>query len=102
MSTTFTMPTSPETLELLGSIADEMVSEFGITRAEAVARINAHWHGQDLSDEDCLVPHEDERFWAFVIYYGRNVPDWSPGADRSGWVPTEPPAAGSEYWTVRG
>ncbi|QHC31538.1 hypothetical protein [Streptomyces sp. HF10] len=101
MTTTFIMPTSPETRELLDSIADEMVTEIGIPYAEAVARINAHWHRQDLSDEDCIVLHEDERFWAFVMYYGRNVPDWRPGADRSGWVPTEPPAAGTKFWTVR-
>ncbi|WBO63655.1 hypothetical protein [Streptomyces camelliae] len=94
------MPTSSETLELLDAIADEMVSEFGISRAEAVARINEQWHGQDLSDEDSLILHEEEHYWAFVIHYGGNVPDWSPGADRSTWAPKPPPAAGSGFWTV--
>ncbi|QDY78217.1 hypothetical protein [Streptomyces qinzhouensis] len=100
MSTTYAMPTSPETLEFLDSIADDMVAEFGVSRAEAVARINEQWHGQDLSDEDSLILHEEESYWAFVIYYGGKVPDWSPGADRTTWVPKPPPAADSGFWTV--
>ena len=96
---TYTMPTCADTLELLDLVADHMVDEFGISRAEAVARINEQWHGQDLSDEDDIILHEDERFWAFTIYYG-DVPDWTPEADRTSWLPKAPPAPGSVFWTV--
>ncbi|NEB77341.1 hypothetical protein G3I40_19255 [Streptomyces sp. SID14478] len=96
---TYTMPTCEDTLELLDLVADWMVEELGISRAEAVARINRQWHGLDLSDEDDLILHEDERFWALTIYYGQ-VPDWSPEADRTGWIPQAPPAPDSVHWTV--
>ncbi|MEU6661568.1 hypothetical protein [Streptomyces sp. NPDC046821] len=101
MSTgSYTMPTCPQTRELLDAVVDEMVAEFGIVRAEAVARVNVQWDGQDLSVEDDLILHEDERYWAFTIYYGGHVPDWSPGADRAAWVPVAPPAPDSRFWTV--
>lgn len=66
----FLMATSGESLELLEAIADEMVSQFSLARAEAVARINDHWRGQDLSSENEVILHEDEYYWALWIYYG--------------------------------
>lgn len=94
----FRMKTSAETLELLDAIADEMTALLSISRAEAVARINQQWHGTDLSGEDEIILHEDERYWALWIYYGGNVPDWSPAADRSTWTPRPLPARGSGLW----
>ncbi|MFJ8823915.1 hypothetical protein ACIREE_19300 [Streptomyces sp. NPDC102467] len=96
---TYTMPTCDATNELLEFIVDRMVAELGLSRAEAVARINRQWHGQDLSGEDDIVLHEDERFWALTIYY-EDVPDWSAEADRAWWVPKAPPAPDSVYWTA--
>jgi hypothetical protein len=99
MNSEFIMPASPETTEFLDAIVDEMVSEFKVTRAEAIARINEQWCGQDLSGEDCLILHEEESYWAFVVYYGGNVPDWSPNADRTAWLPKPPPVSDSGLWT---
>jgi hypothetical protein len=85
---------------LLNAIADEMVSLFGITRAEAVARINEQWHHQDLSSDDDVILHEDEYYWALFIYFGGNVPDWSRTADRSEWSSRPVPAQQSGYRPV--
>lgn len=100
MMSDFLMATSGESLELLEAIADEMVSQFSLARAEAVARINDHWRGQDLSSEDEVILHEDEYYWALWIYYGGKVSDWSPGADRSAWVPRAAPSRDSACWTI--
>jgi hypothetical protein len=94
----FLMKTSGESLELLNAIADEMVTLFSISRTEAVARINQQWRGTDLSGEDEIILHEDERYWALSIYYGGSVPDWSPSADRSAWSPQPVPPRGSGLW----
>ncbi|WP_156877901.1 hypothetical protein [Shimazuella kribbensis] len=93
------MPTSAETLDLLNAIVDEMIAQFSITRAEAVARINKCWHRTDLSSEDDLILHEDEYYWALGIYFG-DVKDWSPDADRSTWTPLPKPSRNSGYWTI--
>ncbi|MEV0269539.1 hypothetical protein AB0H43_12220 [Hamadaea sp. NPDC050747] len=97
--TTFHMPVSPDVRELLDAIADEMVGQFGITRAEAVARINQQWHRHDLSGENEIILHEDEHYWALAIYFGE-VPDWSPTADRSKWTPKSVPPRDSGHWPV--
>jgi len=39
-----------------------MTRLFGIPRDEAVARINAHWKGQPILDEQDIVYHESEEF----------------------------------------
>lgn len=90
--------TSAETRELLDDIADEMSSAFSIPRPEAVARINEHWGDLDLSSGDDLVLHEDAYYWALWIYFGGAVPDWSPQADRTAWVPRAVPPRGSGHW----
>lgn len=94
----FLMKTSGETLELLNAIVDEMAGRFSISRAEAVARVNQQWQGTDLSGEDEIILHEDEHYWALWIYFGGNVPDWSPGADRSSWTPRPAPQRDSGLW----
>jgi len=77
-----------------------MVEMFGISRAEAIARINAQWDGQEFLEGDIIL-HEDEYYWALFIYYDGAVPDWRPDADRSGWTPRAAPELGTDYWTVR-
>jgi hypothetical protein len=92
------MRTSTESFEYLQDIVDEMVLQFSIGRAEAIARINQLWHGQDLSAEDDLIFHELPYYWAFRIYYAGSVPDWSPTADRSGWPVWSAPSLDSGFW----
>ncbi|MFY1634134.1 hypothetical protein ACN27F_12770 [Solwaraspora sp. WMMB335] len=96
----YQMDLSVEVRELLDATAAEMVELFGISRAEAVARINEQWHGQDFSGDDEIVLHEDRRYWAMIIYFGE-VPDWSDDADRSDWVPRPAPSRQSGHWTTR-
>ena len=96
----FLMPATGEVHELFGLIASEMVALFGISRAEAVARINAHWQQFEFLGENEIILHEDEYYWALFIYFDGNVPDWSRNADRSGW-PTRPaPPRDSNCWTI--
>ncbi|MEU8436621.1 hypothetical protein AB0F18_27690 [Streptomyces sp. NPDC029216] len=97
----FLMATSPETLDLLRATAEEMARLCSITLAEAVARINYHWCGLDLSQKDDLILHEDDYYWALSIYFrDQEIKDWSPLADRSTWVPRPVPPTGSRYWTL--
>ncbi|WP_327286286.1 MULTISPECIES: hypothetical protein [unclassified Streptomyces] len=96
----YLMATSADSLDLLDAIAAEMVELFSITRGEAVARINAQWCGIDLSQENELILHEDGYYWGLSIYFGGEVADWSPTADRSGWTTRPAPPAGSKFWTV--
>lgn len=96
----FLMVTAESTASLLADIVAELVAQFGISRAEAVARVNQQWKGQDLSAEDDIILHEDAAHWATFIYFGGVVRDWRPGADRSSWPVREPPPPGSDCWTV--
>ncbi|MCF3180527.1 hypothetical protein IPZ70_11360 [Streptomyces polychromogenes] len=98
-ATEFLMATSPETLDLLRATAQEMSELCGISRAEAVARVNWQWEGLDLSGEDEIIMHEDEYYWALRIYFA-DVLDWRPTADRSDWTPRPGPPAGSRCWTL--
>ena len=95
----FLMPVTDRVRDLFVDIADEMVNLFGISRPEAVARINARWRNQEFLREDEIILHEDERFWALVIYYV-DVPDWAESADRRGWKVKAPPARDSGCWTL--
>lgn len=93
------MPATAAITEFFGDIADEMVNLFNITRAEAIARINAHWDGQEFTGKHGdLIQHEDDHFWAMQIYY-LDVPDWDPNADRSAWTPVPRPQD-PRFWTT--
>ena len=97
--TDYLMPISPDVLRLFDRIVNTMVEQFGISRGEAVARINAKWDGFSfLGDDGKLLTHEGNYFWALEIYYD-DVPDWSPDADRSSWNPLPPPED-PRFWTA--
>ncbi|WP_354643003.1 hypothetical protein [Kitasatospora camelliae] len=91
--------------EYFSDIADEL-QKFGISRAEAVARVNAAWEGVEFEPYPDLVCHEDPEYWAHRFYYdnGRNdnrpVPYWDEDADRSSWLIKPPPPADSPAWTL--
>ena len=91
---------SDEVGELLRDTVDEMTAMFGISKAEAVARINAQWEGQEFLERSDIVLHEDSYYWSLFIYYGGDVPDWSPEADRSSWIVKSVPPRDSEFWTI--
>lgn len=56
-------------------IVEVMVNHFGITRDEAVERINRHWRGQKILGED-VIYHEDAEYWAKTIFYGKDSLWW--------------------------
>jgi hypothetical protein len=85
--------------ELLCDTAEEMTKLFGISKAEAVARINAQWPDQKFLEDSDIILHEDQYYWALFIYYNGDVPDWGPSVDRSSWIPAPKPSD-SKYWTI--
>jgi hypothetical protein len=78
----FMMPTSPESLESLRDITDVLVGRFGLSRAEAVARVNRAWGDQDLASGPDLLGHEDPEHWARGLH-GQEKPN--RGGERDGW-----------------
>jgi hypothetical protein len=97
--TEFLPPATPDVLRLFSDTADEMTSLFGISRAEAVARINAKWEGRKFLRKDELMLNQDPYYWALFIFYGREVPGYRD-IDRSAWESAPPPPANSPNWTI--
>lgn len=95
----FLMQAPPETLDYLREIAEEMQRRFGISRAEAVARINAAYGGETFDEWPDLMCHELPEHWAYGLYYG-DVPYWDENADRSRWQAREAPPRDSLAWTI--
>lgn len=72
-------------------IVHQMVLRFGITRDEAVGRVNQAWgHLDHIADTD-LIFHQSPPEWAGDIYYGRDSGWWN-GEDGLRPVPYEPEA----------
>ncbi|GFJ95636.1 hypothetical protein [Phytohabitans rumicis] len=78
-----------EALAFCEQIVDTMVRGYGISRSEAVARVNRQWSqaappgrvpriwivGLDIAY------HEAADYWAGAIYYGPDSHWWDPDAD---------------------
>ncbi|GAA2741318.1 hypothetical protein [Kitasatospora cinereorecta] len=95
----FNLDADEEMQDFFSAIADEL-QKFGISRAEAVARVNDAWAGQTFSPYPDIACHESPEHWAYDFYYGEPVPYWDPNADRSKWRATPPPPADSDAWTL--
>ncbi|MFJ6571559.1 hypothetical protein ACIQNU_29545 [Streptomyces sp. NPDC091292] len=89
-------------------IAQEMTERFGISRAEAVARINERYGEIEISPFPDLMGHEMPEFWAYGLYYrpdarGR-LPSGDAGADEdiaeSALEVRPPPPTDSPAWTL--
>jgi len=85
MAGEFLMRLDNRMLQYFRDVAEEMVSRFGISRAEAVARINETYGALDISRYPDLMCHELPQFWAYGAYYhpddeGR-LPIGDPKAD---------------------
>ncbi len=63
----FGMAVSPQVEEYLWEIAEEMAERFGISRAEAVARIAHEWGDMTFEPENDLIFHELPEYWAHVL-----------------------------------
>lgn len=78
-----------EALAFCEDIVDMMVSGYGISHGEAVARVNQHWSHADppgrvpriwIVGSD-IVYHEEAEVWAALIYYGPDSRWWDPEVD---------------------
>ncbi|WP_354643002.1 hypothetical protein [Kitasatospora camelliae] len=101
----FLMEADEGMLGFFSAIADVLQS-FGISRAEAVARVNHAWGDQKFDPYPDLMCHEDAEYWAHGLYYtdgsndGTVVAYWEEYPDRSTWRITPPPPADSPAWTL--
>jgi hypothetical protein len=84
-------------------MAQEMVARFGISRAEAVARINGAYAEREFAPYPDLICHELPEYWGYGLYFRPNagrLPDDDPDTDLSVWEVRPAPARGSAAWTV--
>jgi hypothetical protein len=65
----FQLDAPDELQDFFRDIATEMTLSFGISRAEAVARINWHWRGRQFAPRNDLVLHAPPSHWAITIFY---------------------------------
>ncbi|WP_217568276.1 hypothetical protein [Streptomyces sp. GbtcB7] len=99
----FLMALDEGMLAYFREMADEMVTRFGIPRAEAVARINRAYAGQEFGLYPDLMCHELPEYWAYGLYFKPNtgrLPDDDPDTDQSVWEVRPAPPAGSPAWTL--
>ncbi|CAM5653913.1 hypothetical protein [Streptomyces fumanus] len=90
-------------LRFFREIADELVTRFGISRAEAVARINAAYEGADIDPYPDIMCHEEPEYWAYGLYFlpkdGR-LPHGDSVEDLSEWEIRPAPPQDSHVWTL--
>jgi hypothetical protein len=53
----------------VASVVDAMTFLFGVSRQEAVLRVEQHWRLQLLAGPDDVVYHETPEYWAQTIYW---------------------------------
>ncbi|MFF9807073.1 hypothetical protein ACF1G5_18480 [Streptomyces coeruleorubidus] len=107
--TEFVLPLDDEMLAYFREMTDVLVEHIGISRAEAVARINAaygtrEWVALDLD----LMGHELPEYWAYAVYYApdsqHRLPIGDPTADADLDFSTHPvrpaPPKDSPFWTL--
>ncbi len=79
----FKFKTDSEGYRFCRRIADEMKKQFNISEQEAFGRINENWKHL-IIDQNSILFHEDEEYWAKDLYYGHdsywwmNPPDLKP------------------------
>jgi hypothetical protein len=91
-------------LDYFREIADEMVSRFGISRPEAVARINATYEGSEIEPYPDLMCHELPEYWVYGLYFeprDGQLPYGAPGEDLSHWDVRPAPPEDSHVWTLK-
>ncbi|MEV0639676.1 hypothetical protein AB0I77_33020 [Streptomyces sp. NPDC050619] len=91
-------------LDYFRQIAEEMVGRFGISRAEAVARINATYEGEEIEPYPDLMCHEPAKYWAYGLYFEPRegqLPYGAPGENLSEWAVRPAPPADSHVWTLK-
>ncbi|WP_409470223.1 hypothetical protein [Streptomyces sp. HC307] len=97
-------------LEYFRAMADVLVEHFGISRAEAVARINERYGGLEIDPYPDIMCHEMPEYWAYGTYYlpddqgrlpiGGSVADRDIDFERLQVRPAPPRP--SRFWTIQG
>ncbi|WP_237330251.1 hypothetical protein [Streptomyces sp. BA2] len=64
----FLMPLDDGMLEYFREIVDEAVTRFGVSRAEAVARVNERYGELEISPYPDLMCHELPEYWVYGLY----------------------------------
>ncbi|MET7700980.1 hypothetical protein [Streptomyces sp. NPDC005485] len=103
----FLLRLDEEWLDYFREIADVLVERFGISRAEAVARINEAYAAEELQPmgQD-LLGHELPEFWAHRLYFRPDArglfPSGDPTADGdlARWDVRPAPRRDSAAWTL--
>ncbi|MEU6286556.1 hypothetical protein [Streptomyces sp. NPDC046988] len=92
-----------EMLQYFREIVDELTSRFGMSRAEAVARVNAAYEGADIEPYPDLMCHEEPDYWAYRLYFlpkdGRD-PHSGIVENLSEWETRPAPPRSSHVWTL--
>ena len=86
-------PTDAEFAAWCDQIADQLIARFGVSREEAIGRINRDWRLCDcLGPYVYLAYHEDPDYWAEEIYFGKDSRYWMAPEDREklGLGPVKP------------
>ncbi|MFE2826310.1 hypothetical protein [Streptomyces sp. NPDC059271] len=104
----FLIDLDAEWLAYFREMADVLVTRFGVSRAEAVARVNERHVGEDLAPmgED-LLGHELPEFWAHHLYFEPDslgmLPSGAPetDGDLSRWTVRPAPPDNSGAWTLK-
>jgi hypothetical protein len=95
-------------LEYFRDMVDVLVQRCGISRPEAVARINRQYVNSEIGPHPDLLCHEAPEFWALPAYYGPDDHDRLPTGDPDtdapidfSRLPVHPaPAKNSPFWTL--
>lgn len=64
----FDFTTDSESRDFCVAIAEAMVAKYGISRVEAVRRINRLWVGTTFVGEEDIIYHRPESYWVEHIY----------------------------------
>jgi hypothetical protein len=97
-------------LEYFREMESEMVARFGISRAEAVARMNERYQSLEIEPYPDLMCHESPEFWAYGVYYFPDEKDRLPSGDAEADAAFDLtrlrirplPPRDSPVWTLRG
>ncbi|MFD8227872.1 hypothetical protein ACFV16_27355 [Streptomyces massasporeus] len=107
--TEFVLPLDDEMLAYFREMADVLVERTGISRAEAVARINAAYGAGEMAGWGVdIMGHELPEYWAYGTYYTQDrrnrLPVGDPVADADIDFSTHPvrpaPPKDSPFWTL--
>lgn len=62
--------------EYLWRIKNEMIHLFSWGEEEAYGRINRFWKNKTFQGDELMLYHEDETYWAKMIYFGKGSHWW--------------------------